>query len=205
MKLSYAICVCDEAFELRNLLAFLVEVKDPEDEINVLVDTGRVTDKVRKVLGKYKSEIVVHEREFCGNFSTHRNYHNSLCTGDYIFVIDADEIPMETLVRNVKTMITEAKSELIYVPRLNICPGYTQKWNTNKHGFNINENGWINWPDHQGRIYKNSSQIEWANGVHETVTGAEGVVALQPNPQLALWHVKTVERQDRQHDFYEKL
>jgi hypothetical protein len=205
MKLSYAICVCDEAFELRNLLAFLVEVKDPEDEINVLVDTGRVTDKVRKVLGKYKSEIVVHEREFCGNFSTHRNYHNSLCTGDYIFVIDADEIPMETLVRNVKTMITESKSELIYVPRLNICPGYTQKWNTNKHGFNINENGWINWPDHQGRIYKNSSQIEWANGVHETVTGAEGVVALQPNPQLALWHVKTVERQDRQHDFYEKL
>jgi len=205
MKLSYAICVCDEAFELRNLLAFLVEVKDPEDEINVLVDTGRVTDKVRKVLGKYKSEIVVHEREFCGNFSTHRNYHNSLCTGDYIFVIDADEIPMETLVRNVKAMITETKSELIYVPRLNICPGYTQKWNTNKHGFNINENGWINWPDHQGRIYKNSSQIEWANGVHETVTGAEGVVALQPNPQLALWHVKTVERQDRQHDFYEKL
>jgi hypothetical protein len=205
MKLSYAICVCDEAFELRNLLAFLVEVKDPEDEINVLVDTGRVTDKVRKVLGKYKSEIVVHEREFCGNFSTHRNYHNSLCTGDYIFVIDADEIPMETLVRNVKTMITETNSELIYVPRLNICPGYTQKWNTNKHGFNINENGWINWPDHQGRIYKNSSQIEWANGVHETVTGAEGVVALQPNPQLALWHVKTVERQDRQHDFYEKL
>jgi len=205
MKLSYAICVCDEAFELRNLLAFLVEVKDPEDEINVLVDTGRVTDKVRKVLGKYKSEIVVHEREFCGNFSTHRNYHNSLCTGDYIFVIDADEIPMETLMRNVKAMITETKSELIYVPRLNICPGYTQKWNTNKHGFNINENGWINWPDHQGRIYKNSSQIEWANGVHETVTGAEGVVALQPNPQLALWHVKTVERQDRQHDFYEKL
>ena len=205
MKLSYAICVCDEAFELRNLLAFLVEVKDEEDEINVLVDTGRVTEKVRNVLDKYKSHVVVHEREFCGNFSSHRNYHNSLCTGDYIFVIDADEIPMETLVRNVKKMITETKSELIYVPRLNICPGYKEKWNKEKHGFNINENGWINWPDHQGRIYKNSSQIEWTNGVHETVTGAEGVVALQPNPQLALWHVKTVERQDMQHDFYETL
>ena len=205
MKLSYAICVCDEAFELRNLLAFLVEVKDEEDEINVLVDTGRVTEKVRNVLDKYKSHVVVHEREFCGNFSSHRNYHNSLCTGDYIFVIDADEIPMETLVRNVKKMITETKSELIYVPRLTICPGYTEKWNKEKHGFNINENGWINWPDHQGRIYKNSSQIEWTNGVHETVTGAEGVVALQPNPQLALWHVKTVERQDMQHDFYETL
>lgn len=205
MKLSYAICVCDEAFELRNLLAFLVEVKDEEDEINVLVDTGRVTGKVRNVLDRYKSHVVVHEREFCGNFSAHRNYHNSLCTGDYIFVIDADEIPMETLVRNVKKMITETKSELIYVPRLNICPGYTEKWNKEKHGFNINENGWINWPDHQGRIYKNSSQIEWTNGVHETVTGAEGVVALQPNPQLALWHVKTVERQDMQHDFYETL
>jgi len=47
-------------------------------------------------------DIVVSEREFCGNFSEHRNYHASLCKGDYIFVIDADEIPQENLIKKHK-------------------------------------------------------------------------------------------------------
>ena len=37
MKISYAICVCNEDNELNSLLSFLVKVVDDEDEINVLV------------------------------------------------------------------------------------------------------------------------------------------------------------------------
>ena len=62
MKLSYAICVCDEHSELNALLSFLVKVIDDEDEINILVDSGKVTDDVRSILKNFKSRIIVNER-----------------------------------------------------------------------------------------------------------------------------------------------
>ena len=35
MKLSYAICVCNESRDLFSLVSFLLKVKDEEDEINI--------------------------------------------------------------------------------------------------------------------------------------------------------------------------
>jgi hypothetical protein len=97
MKISYAICVCNEHEELNALLSFLSNVIDEEDEVNILVDSGKVTDEVRSVLNKFEKRIIVNERMFCGNFSKHRNYHITKCTGDYIFVLDADEIPTRSV------------------------------------------------------------------------------------------------------------
>ena len=82
MKISYAICVCNEHTELNALLSFLTDVIDNEDEINILVDSGKVTDEVHSVLRKFEDRIIVHKRKFCGNFSNHRNYHITKCTGD---------------------------------------------------------------------------------------------------------------------------
>ena len=103
VKISYAICVCNEDRELNSLVNFLLKVKDEEDEVNILVDSKNVTPEVRKVLESYGDKIVVNEREFDGKFSDHRNYHATKCTGEYIFVIDADEMPQEALITNIKT------------------------------------------------------------------------------------------------------
>jgi hypothetical protein len=203
MKLSYAICVCTEARELNDLLAFLKRVKDDEDEINILLDASKVTEDVRKVLSKYDG-LVVSERTFCGNFSEHRNYHASQCTGDYIFVIDADEMPRETLIKNIKQMITDTSAELLYIPRINICPGYTQKW-LDKHSFKVNEVGWINWPDYQGRVYKNNGIVKWNKGLHETIEGSTNTKGLEAAPDMSLWHIKSVEKQEYQDIFYRSL
>jgi hypothetical protein len=203
MKLSYAICVCTEARELNDLLAFLKRVKDEEDEINILLDTSKVTDEVRKVLSKYDN-LTVSERAFCGNFSNHRNYHTSLCSGDYIFVIDADEIPHETLIKNIKSIIIDMNVELLYIPRINICPGYTQKW-LDKHSFKVNEVGWINWPDFQGRVYKNNGIVKWNKGLHETIVGSANTKGLDAIPDMSLWHIKSVEKQEYQDIFYKTL
>jgi hypothetical protein len=203
MKLSYAICVCSESRELQELLNFLTHVKDDEDEINILVDTSNVTDEVRDVLRAYDN-LIINERVFDGDFSEHRNYHATKCSGDYIFAIDADEIPQETLVRNVKSMIQESGADLIFVPRINVCPGYTQKW-LDKHSFKVNNMGWINWPDYQGRIYKNTSTLKWTKGVHEVVSGSTNTRGLEANPSLALWHIKSITRQDRQNAYYDTL
>jgi len=200
VKISYAICVCNEDREVNSLINFLLKVKDEEDEVNILLDSKNGTEEVRKVLDSYGDKIVVNEREFDGKFSDHRNYHATKCTGDYIFAVDADEMPQEALIKNIKSF----DGDIMYIPRINICPGYTADWITD-YKFNLNEMGWINFPDYQGRYYKNNEKIKWSSDLHERLTGSDSVARVDPNPLVALWHIKTIERQDKQRAYYESL
>jgi len=127
-------------------------------------------------------------------------FHNFKCSGDYIFLIDADEMPQETLLKRVKEIINETKGDVIMVPRINIHPGSTVEWLT-KNQFKANEMGWINWPDYNCRIFKNDpTKICFANSLHESITGYENRVTLNPIPELAIWHIKSVEKQDNRWD-----
>lgn len=199
MKITYAICVCNESKDLYSLVAFLKKVKDPEDDINILVDSAHVSEQVKKVLNFFIHDISVNFRAFDGKFATHRNFHFSKCSGDYIFTIDPDEMPHEELIVNLKKSLAEMDADIVYVPRINICPGYTQEW-IKAAKFQINELGWINWPDYQGRITKNSPDIQWSSELHERIVGVRKVSKIQPVPNLALWHIKSVEKQDNRWD-----
>ena len=195
MKFSYAICVCNESRDLYSLIAFLKKVKDVDDEINILVDTAHVSQQVLKVVDFFKNDIVVNERNFDGNFSDHRNYHITRCKGDYIVVIDPDEMPQEKLIKSLKTIIQEANVDLIYIPRINLHPGYTQEW-LDKYKFKINEVGWINWPDYTPRILKNIPSIRYSNNLHEDIQCTGKKIGLPADPSIALWHIKSIEKQD---------
>lgn len=195
MKFSYAITVCNEHKELYSLISFLKKVKDPEDEINVLVDKVHMTSKVEEVINTFKDDIVHNYIDFCGDFSEHRNHHIKLCTGDYIFVIDADEMPQELLIKNIKSGIEESGADLVFIPRINICPGYTQEW-VDKLNFEVNQMGWINWPDIQGRIFKNNEVIKYKNKVHEKISDYTNAITLQFDPLIALWHIKSLEKHE---------
>ena len=196
MKVSYAITVCNEAKDLYSLLSFLKKVKDPCDEINILVDTLHVTKTVRDVLEHFKDSIVVNERDFCGDFAKHRNFHLERCSGEFIFVVDADEMPQEHLIKSVKGVIIDTGADLVMIPRINIQPGSTQEW-LNKMKFKTNEVGWINWPDYQGRIFKNAPGcIYYSRELHENIIGFEKRIILKPEPHIALWHIKSVDKQD---------
>ena len=122
MKLSYAICVCNESRDLFSLVSFLLKVKDEEDEINILIDTLHVTENVKNVLEYFGDKIVTYEKDFDGNFAEHRNFHLTKCLGDYVFMIDPDEMPKEDLIINIKKMIHDSGAELVMVPRINIHP-----------------------------------------------------------------------------------
>ena len=195
MKISYAICVCNESKDLFSLISFLKKVKDPEDEINVLVDTAHVTPQVRSVLEHFKDDIVQNERAFDGNFSAHRNYHFKKCSGDYIFVIDPDEMPQEFLIKKIKDIIKDTKCDLVVVPRINIHPGATEEW-LQKCNFQTNEVGWINWPDYICRVCKNDPSIRYGSELHEKLVGCKNPIRLNPDPKLGVWHIKSVEKQD---------
>jgi hypothetical protein len=199
MKLSYAITVCNESKDLYSLISFLKGVKDTEDEINILLDTLHGSQSVRNVLEYFKDDVIVFERDFDGNFAKHRNFHLKKCTGDYIFVIDPDEMPKEKLIKSLKQAIQESGSDLILIPRMNLHPGFTQEW-LDKCNFKVNEMDWINWPDYQGRVFKNDPTITYGNELHENIIGAKKVVNLHPDPTIALWHIKSIDKQDNRWD-----
>lgn len=199
MTLSYVIGVCTEHQELHSLLKFLEEVRLPQEEVVVVVDSGKATPEVRGVLAQYPW-VQVRDREFSGDFAEHKNYFSQVVKNDYIFNIDADEIPQEFLIHAVRQLV--GKHDLIAVPRINLCPGYTQDF-LKKHKFSCNEVGFINWPDYQGRVYHRS--LKWVGKVHEKIEGAQNPVGIKADPKFALWHVKTTTKQNKQNELYDKI
>jgi hypothetical protein len=194
VKITYSIQVCNESRELFSLLNFLVKTIDYVDNIHVVVDSLHKTDKVQKVLDYFKKHITVFERPF-DSFYKNACYHKEVATGDYIFGIDADEMPQELLIKSIKQVISTTDSEVIFIPRINIHPGITQEFLHTCKQFKVNEMGWINWPDFQGRIYKNVDHIKWSDEIHTKLMGTDKAIGLKPTPQLAMWHIKSMEKQ----------
>ena len=134
-----------------------------------------------------------------------KNYLKSLCTGDWIFQIDADEVPNEVLMTNLKEVLKlNPTTELFLVPRINTVDGLTQE-HINKWGWNINEKGWVNWPDYQTRIIQNNPKIKWVSKVHEVITGMSTKALLPKEEEWCLYHPKSIGRQEAQNNFYDTL
>jgi len=207
MKLSYAVTVKDEFVEIQNLLQKLITLKQPQDEIVVLWDSKNGDKEVETYLRKMNSEksyFTWYPYEFDGHFANLKNELTKQCSGDYIFQIDADEYPHETLMDNLHSILEANDVDVILVPRVNTVEGLTpqhiQKW-----GWNVNENGWVNFPDPQWRIYKNSENIRWENKVHEKLVGYDTISNLPWAEELSLYHPKKIERQEKQNEYYETL
>ena len=205
MKISYGLTVCNEHEELQNLIEYLVKRIDGEDEIVVVYDQNRVTPEVLKVIEDYKEEATAYPFNFQQNFLENKNFMNSKCTGDYIFQIDADEIPESFLVENLKVILEDNPVDLLITPRKNLVAGLTpehiQKW-----GWNVNEEGWVNWPDAQKRIYKNTPDIKWSgHQIHGMVEGFKTFATLPFEEEWSIIHNKTLERQEQQTDRYNQI
>ena len=211
MKISYAIPVCNEYIELEKLLSFLVKHIDENDEIVIQCDQGNTTPEVYKVLDSFKAPVgledplKVIEFSLNGHFSNFKNNLKDHCTGDWIFQIDADELPHEFLVTNLKELLKlNTNTEMLMVPRVNTVEGLTQE-HINKWRWNVNEKGWVNWPDYQTRIIQNGPKIKWQNKVHEQIVGVSTKGALPMEEEWCLYHPKNIGRQEAQNNFYDTL
>jgi len=208
MKISYAIPVCNEFVEIQQLISFLLENKRSEDEIVVLYDSKNGDKEVESYLRKMNTEKSLFRWEsysFDGNFAAMKNRLNSLCTGDYIFQIDADEMVTEYMVRILPQILAaNTETDLIRVPRINRVEGLTeahiQKW-----GWIVDGKGRVNWPDMQWRIYKNDPRIKWHGEVHEKIIGHATHSILPLEEDFALIHNKTIKRQEKQNAYYDTL
>ena len=88
--------------------------------------------------------------------------------------------------------------------RFHTVDGLTDEW-ANKWGWRVTENGWVNYPDYQSRVFRNVDEIFWQNKVHERIVGTKTYAHLPPHEELSLYHPKTIKRQEKQNELYEKI
>ena len=217
MKISYGITVYNEFKELDNLLYHLSNHIREEDEVVVTQDVSKIGTGVfeedfqslEKVLEKYEyggyfSNLKVTTFNFNKDFSALKNHTKSKCSGDYIFHIDADEIPNETLLKQLPEILDINDTDLVWVPRINIVNGITE-WHLNHWKWRQTEQGWINFPDYQARIFRNVDHIKWVKPVHEVIDGATTYSHLPPHEELTLKHEKEIARQEVQNKLYDQI
>ena len=210
MKISYGITVHNEADELNRLLEILIHKTDVEDEIVICVDGNdeKVQEVITSWIQQYGHEdmktIKAYQRKLDGDFAAHKNSVIDKSTGDYIFHIDADEYPHETLLQQLKQIIEMNDVDLIWIPRVNTVDGMTQE-HIQKWGWRISEKGWVNYPDYQARVFRNHKDIRWTRPLHEYITGSKTYAHLPPHEELSLYHPKTIGKQEQQNEFYEKI
>lgn len=206
MKITYAITVCNEFIEIQRLVYFLLKNKRIQDNIVILYDAKNGDPEIENFLRSHSinKEFAWYKGEFNGHFADWKNKLTSLCSGDYIFQIDADEIPEKFLIDALPSILESNCVDLILVPRINTVKGITQE-HIQKWGWNMNQREWINFPDYQWRIYRNSPEIKWKNKVHEILDGHKTISQLPADPEFSLIHNKTIEKQEKQNNFYNNL
>jgi hypothetical protein len=206
MKISFAITVCNELEEIKKLVPFLLEHKRIEDEIVILYDEKNGNSEILDFLLPYNIKPNVQTWRgfgFDGNFADWKNKLNEYCTGDYIYQLDADEMISEYMVQNLSTILElNPKVDLIFVPRINTVNGITQE-HIDKWGWKVNENGWVNFPDSQGRIYRKG--MTWYGKVHERIIGGQKFSSLPLDEEYCIQHHKTIDRQEKQNNYYNTL
>ena len=206
MKISYSILTHNETVSLMKLVDFLLKHKDEEDEI-VILDDYSDNEKTSAYLDVVCSihEIKFEQRHLLKDYAGQKNYLTRMCSGKYIFNLDADELPHKYLIKNIKEILEANPTvDLYWVPRVNTVDGLTEE-HIQKWGWQVNEKGWVNFPDFQGRIWRNRPNIRWEKPVHEQLTGYKEHSFLPQEENFCFYHHKEIDRQEKQNEFYEKI
>ena len=198
--ISIAITVCNEVKELKTLLEYLKDkALTPDYEIVIQIDQDNYTEDI---LGVIIDKGIKHWfYPLNKDFASYKNELRKYCLGKFIFQIDADELPSVELL-NMLPSILESNPEVdVYlVPRINTVSGITEE-HILKWGWRY-ENERVNFPDYQWRIYRNDKSIKWKNKVHEVLEGYKQFAPLPAQDEFCLLHPKTIERQEKQNQFY---
>ena len=195
-SISYAICVKNEGNALKKLLDLIFAYKDKHDEV-VIIEDYTTDEIVKKQV--IRSDVHI-RRKLLNDFASHKNLFFTFCKGQYIFNLDADELPSAHLLENIKKLLIYNKNvDLFYIPRNNyIIQDFNLFFDTKKHKPK-------NFPDYQGRIYKNNKSMRWVKPVHEVIQGHKISKKLSAESGFFLDHFKTEFTQKVSSDLYKDI
>jgi hypothetical protein len=209
INITYAITVCNELEEITKLIDFLKDKIEKEDEILIQYDEDSASDAIKnylKIISQlHNTNIKVIGFPLNNDFASYKNNLKTHANGIFIFQIDADETPSEYLMENIHEFIEYNKDvDLFFVPRINTVEGLTTE-HIKKWKWNVNDAGWVNFPDYQTRLYRRTSEIEWQGKVHERIIGYNTLSVLPSEEQYCLYHHKKIERQEKQNAYYDTI
>jgi glycosyltransferase involved in cell wall biosynthesis len=202
--ISFAITTHNEGEYIRDLLDQLVPYCEQTGDEIVVVDDNSTDVFTQNLLYDYadKDKIQLYQHELNNDFASHKNFLNSKCRGEYIFQVDADEKFHNNLLTYLHDIVDNNKNiDLFLIPRVNIVNGLTEQ-DIRGWGWRINEKGWVMFPDYQTRLYRNVEEIKWEGNVHERIVGYKTTAPLPEEEEWCLYHIKEIERQRKQNDYY---
>lgn len=140
------------------------------DEI-VVVDLGS-KDQSLAVCEEYNAKVFKHE--FVSFVEKVRNFAISKAAGEWILVLDPDEMIGEELKQKLKQVIPDGQYQAVNIPRKNIFFG---RW--------IAHTNW--WPDRHVRFFK-KGQVSWSDKIHKYPEVSGKVLELEAREDLAIRH-----------------
>tara|TARA_A100001037_G_scaffold290243_1_gene302841 strand:+ start:9934 stop:10551 length:618 start_codon:yes stop_codon:yes gene_type:complete len=199
-SISYAVTTHNEGERVLKLIDTLLLHKSHTDEVVVLDDYS--TDPITKLAIKKATRLYM--RKFENDFAEHKNYLNGKCRGDYIVQFDGDELPTKNLLKIIPQLVSSwPETDLFWIPRENklydIDMELIRKWN-----WNVDELNRINYPDYQGRIYKNQQDIKWTRPLHELITGHKTQRVLRHSSGVDILHHRHMEEQIKHNSYYDE-
>ncbi len=142
--------------EAKNIERSLQSVQSFADEI-IVVDSFS-TDATKEICDAYKVRFF--ERKFTG-YADQKNWGNDKATSDFIFSLDADEVPSEQLLKSILLIKNKPESNVYRFNRL-----------TNFCGTWIRFAAW--YPDKKIRIWRKGAANWFGKEVHEIVQVKQG-------------------------------
>lgn len=164
-RLSLCMIVRNEAHFLGRCLD---AVRDHVDEI-IVVDTGS-TDQTRAIAARYTERI--YDFEWVDDFSLARNYSLEQASGDWILVLDADELMEEKDLRTLRQLICDtADDAFLFVRRDYSNNPLEAKWTPvqEQTPYTLGYAGYREEPI--SRLFRNREDIRFQGRVHEIIDG----------------------------------
>lgn len=158
-KISFALIVKNGGEGLRKCLASIHPIAD---EI-LIVDTGS-TDNSLEIAQQFEAKVF--NLKWPDHFAEARNRSLEQCTGDWIFVIDADESLDENSRNEIKHAIQRTNIDGFYILTRNYTNNFLRADFTacrDIEGFS----GWT--PSHKTRLFRNKPEYRFQGRIHEVI------------------------------------
>jgi glycosyltransferase involved in cell wall biosynthesis len=187
----HIVVMTKDEVEAFRLLAEATTQVDSDDRVYILDDYSS-DEYICKVRSEFPMCVVV-QHALCDNFSMHRNSVKSVVPdGEWIVMLDADEMVMPGFVRGVQETICRFSNvDALYFQRYNTLyrDGESDVPRQPSEGEKFND-------DFQGRGFKNRSEICYSGIVHEQLGGFKLCMLLSGKPFTILHH-KSVNKVER--------
>ncbi len=168
-KLTLSLCmiVKNEEMHLKNCLE---SIKDLVDEI-IIVDTGS-TDKTKEIASKFTNKIF--DLEWNNHFSDARNFSISKASGNWILIMDADEVISRYDCNKIKELLKNTPADAFLL----ILRDYTN--NTGVAGFISSKDDIYTeskiasgfYTSKILRLFRNNKNIYFEGRTHETINNS---------------------------------